>query len=131
MLKRKSYLLSLIAAVFFLSGCAVAVIGGAAAGAGSALYVNGVLKTDYYHSFDAVWAACEKTVADMHGLDVEPNKEIGAGRINTVIHNEKVQFNIQYKAKNVITVAIRVGLLGNQSSSQLLHDKINDNLKKK
>ena len=45
--------------------------------------------------------------------------------------NEKVQFTIQYKAKNVSTVSIRVGLMGNKLSSQLLHDKIGDNLAKK
>jgi len=122
-----------IIGIFFLTGCAAAVVGGAAVGAGSATYyyINGELKTDYYHSFDMVWAACEKTVADMHGLDVEPKKEIGTGTISTVIDNEKVLFNVQYKAKNVTTVSVRVGLIGNKLSSQLIHDKINDKLGKK
>ncbi len=89
------------------------------------------MKTDYYYSYDKVWGACEKTVADMRGLDVEPKKEIGTGTINAIIDNEKVQFTIQYKAKNVTTVSIRVGIMGNKLSSQLLHDKIGDNLAKK
>jgi hypothetical protein len=133
MFKRKSCLLPLIVGTFLIAGCAAVVVGGAAVGAGSAtyFYVNGELKTDYYHPFDAVWAACEKTVADMRGLDVEPKKEIGTGTISTVIDNEKVQFMIQYKAKNVTTVSVRVGLLGNKLSSQLIHDKINDKLIKK
>jgi hypothetical protein len=135
MLKRKKnglYFL-LIASFFLIAGCAAAVVGGAAVGAGSGtyFYINGELKTDYYYSFDRVWTACEKTVADMRGLDVEPKKEIGTGKINTIIDNEKVQLTIQYKAKNVTTVSIRVGLLGNKLSSQLIHDKIGDNLVRK
>jgi hypothetical protein len=134
MLKRKKNGLYLLIASFFLvAGCAAAVVGGAAVGAGSGtyFYINGELKTDYYHSFDRVWAACEKTVADMRGLDVEPKKEIGTGTISTIIDNEKVQFTIQYKAKNVTTVSIRVGLIGNKLSSQLIHDKISDNIIRK
>jgi hypothetical protein len=134
MLKRKKNGLYLLIASFFLiAGCAAAVVGGAAVGAGSGtyFYINGELKTDYYHSFDRVWAACEKTVADMRGLDVEPKKEIGTGTISTIIDNEKVLLTIQYKAKNVTTVSIRVGLIGNKLSSQLIHDKISDNIIRK
>jgi hypothetical protein len=47
-----------------------------------------------------------------------------------MINGEKVKFDITYKSKNVTTVAIRVGLVGNKQSSQLLHDKIADNLVK-
>jgi hypothetical protein len=66
----------------------------------------------------------------MHGLDVEPEKEIGTGKISAIIDNEKVSFIVQYKAKNVTTVAIRVGIMGDKLSSQLLHDKVNDNIAK-
>jgi hypothetical protein len=133
MLTTRKCLLLLVMGVFLLSGCAAAVVGGVAAGAGSGtyFYVNGELKTDYYYAFDKVWAACEKTVADMHGLDVEPMKEIARGTINTVIDDEKVKFSVEYKSKNVTTVAIRVGMIGNRLASQLIHDKIADNIVKK
>jgi hypothetical protein len=132
MLTTKKCLLLLVMGVFLLSGCPAVIVGGAAAGAGSGtyFYINGELKTDYYYSFDKVWAACEKAVADMHGLDVEPNKEIARGTITTLIDDEKVKFAVEYKAKNVTTVSIRVGLIGNRLSSQLLHDKVADNIKK-
>jgi hypothetical protein len=118
---------------FLFSGCVPLIIGGAAAGAGTAgtyYYINGELKTDYYASFDQVWTACEKTVAGMRGIEVVPEKEIAKGTINATINNEKVRFNIIYKSKNVTTVVIRIGLIGNKLSSQLLHDKIADNLAK-
>jgi hypothetical protein len=110
----------------------VLVVGGAAVGAGTGtyFYVNGELKTDYAASFDRVWSACEKTVADMRGTEVQPLKEIAQGKITTVINDEKVKFEITYRSKNLTTVAVRVGLVGNKLSSQLLHDKIVDNLAK-
>jgi hypothetical protein len=133
MIIRKNWLALLIIVIFFTSGCAAAVVGGAAVGAGSGtyFYVNGELKTDYYYSFEKVWSACEKTVADMRGLDVEPVKEIGSGKITAMIENEKVQITANYKAKDATTVSVRVGVMGDKLASQLLHDKIADNLTRK
>ena len=67
----------------------------------------------------------------MRGLDVVPEKEIGKGKISAVINDEKVKISVDYKAKDVTTVSIRVGLIGNKLSSQLIHDKVRDNLMKK
>jgi hypothetical protein len=130
---RTGWIVSLVMGAFLISGCTAALVGGAAMGAGSGtyFYINGELKTDYYYSFDALWSACQKTIADMRGLDVQPAKEIGNGKITAVINDEKVQMAITYKAKNVTTVSIRVGLIGNKLSSQLIHDKILDNLGRK
>ncbi len=133
MRKQMFGILSAVMGVFLLSGCAVALVGGAAVGAGSGtyLYINGEMKTDYYSSFDAVWSACEKTVADMRGLDVQRDRMLAKGNIDAVIDDEKVHISVTYKAKAVTTVSIRIGLLGNKLSSQLIHDKILDNLAKK
>lgn len=122
----------LLFAVFLFSGCVPLVVGGAAVGAstGTYFFVNGELKTDYYSSFDKVWSACEKTVADMRGIEVVPVKEIAQGKIATIINDEKVQFDITYKSKNLTAVAIRVGIIGDKLSSQLLHDKIAEHLAK-
>ncbi|HEX7415629.1 MAG TPA: DUF3568 domain-containing protein [Smithellaceae bacterium] len=119
-------------ALFIFSSCAALVVGGAAVGAstGTYFYVDGELKNDYFAPFDKVWSSCEKTVADMRGIEVAPVKEIARGRITTVINDEKVKFDITYRSKNQTTVAIRVGLMGNKLSSQLLHDKIAENLAK-
>jgi hypothetical protein len=129
----RGWMALLVMGAFLISGCALALVGGAAVGAGSGtyFYINGEMKTDYYFSFDTVWSACQKTVADMRGLDVLPEKEIGKGKITAMINDEKVQMSITYKAKNVTTVSIRVGLIGNKLSSQLIHDKIGDNLVKR
>ena len=132
-MKRKNFWFALLlSALFLFSGCTLLVIGGAAVGAstGTYFFVNGELKTDYYASFDKVWNACEKTVADMRGIEVVPAKEIAQGKITAIINDEKVQFDITYKSKNLTTVAIRIGLIGNKLSSQLIHDKISEHLAK-
>ena len=132
MKRNNIWLLILLFTLFLFSGCAALVVGGAAVGAstGTYFYVTGELKTDYYASFDKVWSACEKTVADMRGIEVAPAREIAQGKITTVINDEKVNFDIKYKSKNFTTVSIRVGLIGNKLSSQLLHDRIAENLAK-
>ncbi len=133
MKRNNIWLLIPLFTLFLFSGCAALVVGGAAVGASTAgtfFYVNSELKTDYYASFDKVWSACEKTVADMRGIEVAPAREIAQGKITTVINDEKVNFDIKYKSKNFTTVSIRVGLMGNKLSSQLLHDKIAENLAK-
>lgn len=130
MKNNKYRLMACLFVLFLFSGCAALVVGGAAVGAGTGtyFYINGELKTDYIASFDKVWNACEKTVADMRGTEVQPVKEIAKGTITATINDEKVKFEITYRAKNQTTVGIRVGLVGNKLSSQLLHDRIADNL---
>lgn len=120
-------------ALFLFSGCATALVVGTAAvgaGTGTYLYVNGELKAEYFASFDQVWSACEKTIADMRGTEVEPVKEIAQGKITALINDEKVKIEVIYRAKNQTSVSIRVGLIGNKLSSQLLHDKIGEHLAK-
>ena len=131
----KTLILFTLLCAFALAGCVPLVAGTAAgvAGSGTYLFMQGELKTDYYYSFDKVWAACEKTIADMRGYDVEPNKEISQGKIDAMIEDEKVHFSIRYKGKDVAgkditTVGVRVGLMGNELSSKLVHDKIAENL---
>lgn len=122
----------LLAVVCALSGCELLVIGGAAVGgaAGAYVWVNDELKSDYYAPFDKTWTAVEKTVAGLHGTKVEPIREISQGTINTLIDDEQVRISVTYKERNVTTVAIRVGMVGNRLSSQLIHDRIAENLKK-
>ncbi|MCG6537897.1 MAG: DUF3568 domain-containing protein [Syntrophales bacterium LBB04] len=132
MQKKKAWLWGAAAVVIFISGCEALVLGGAAVGtgAGTYYYFNGGLQTEYNASFDKVWTACEKTMADMHALNVLPMKEIGSGTISATINDAKVQFAVKYKAKNFTNVTVRVGLFGDNIGSQLLQDKIGENISK-
>lgn len=130
---RKSIgLIALAIMVATLCGCPAALLGTAmvGTGAGTYVFVNSELKTDYYYSFDQVWSATEKTIASMHGTEVSPAKSIGNGSIDAVISGENVHINILYKDKNIINVGIRVGIVGNEAASKMIHGNILDNLKK-
>jgi hypothetical protein len=116
----------MLVACSMLAGCAVAVLGAAAVtgGSGAVFYINGELKTDYPYPFDKAWNACEKTAAYMNATDVFPEKEISKGTLQAFIDGEKVRFVVEYKTKDLTTVSIRVGIIGNKSASQRLHDKV-------
>ena len=131
--KRAAVALIVLACCFSLYGCPVLVVTGAAVagGTGTYYYVEGEMKTDYYFSVNGVWSAVEKTIADMKGRDVEPDKQPDGGKIVAVINDEKVTFRLKYKDKDLTTLGIRVGVVGNETASKLLHDRVADNLLKK
>jgi len=131
--KKKELFVMLSISLFFLTcGCAAIVAGGAAvgAGAGTYLYVNGELKTDYPYTFEKTWTACERAVADLRGTAVDPMKGISEGTISAKINEEPVKLIVKYKDKNLTTVGVRVGIMGDQTASKLIHHKISDNLPK-
>lgn len=132
-IRRNSILPVIVAVLFCVSGCAAVAVGGAAVtgATGTFFYVNGNLNTDYHYSFEKVWSACEKTVAYMNAVDVIPVKEISKGTIEALIEGEKVTISVAYKAKDLTTVSIRVGILGDKLAAQRLHDTIVDSLLKK
>jgi hypothetical protein len=131
--KRAAVALILMACCVSLYGCPVLVVTGAAVagGTGTYYYVEGELRTDYYFSVPGVWSAVEKTIADMKGRDVEPDKQADGGKIVAVINDEKVTFRFKYKDKDLTTLGIRVGLMGNETAARMLHDRVADNLLKK
>ena len=129
MRKSRAWIFWSVAVVLLMSGCAVALVG-MGTGASTYVYINGAVQTDYKYSYDTVWTACEKTMAGMRAANVQPFKEIGQGHITALINDEKVQFDVKYKERNVTTVTVRVGFFGNKTASMLLHDKIADNISK-
>lgn len=125
-MKRCMLLLIVVVSTCMLSACAPLVIGGAAVGGGTGayMYIQGEFKTDYPYPFEKVWSACEKTVAHMNATDVFPEKEISKGSIEAIIDGEWAWFSVEYKAKDITLVSIRVGVFGNKAASQRLHDKV-------
>ena len=132
-LKRASVALIVLACCFSFYGCPVLVVGGAAVagGTGTYYYVEGEMRTDYYFSVEGVWSGVEKTIADMKGRDVEPDKQPDGGKIVAVINDEKVTFRLKYKDKDLTTLGVRVGPVGNQAAAKVIQDRVADNLLKK
>lgn len=124
--------LAMAAVVSLTAGCAALAVGGAAAAAGSGtyVYINGAVEADYHAPFEKVWEATERTIAELHGVDVVPTKDISRGTIESVIDGQKVVFTLNYRQKELTDLSIRVGQFGDRLASQRLHDKVGEYLKK-
>jgi len=123
-----------VISILLISGCDTGFIVGdkvVSVRSGKLIYTDGILTTDYPFPFDKVWEACEKTVVDMKTYDTEKDKKIATGTIDTNLSDEKIHISVKYAAKNLTTVAVRVGLAGNNLAAQLIHEKIKNNLLKK
>lgn len=133
-LKTVNSILILVISILLISGCdAGFIVGDNVVGvrSGKFIYTDGILTTDYPFPFDKVWEACEKTIADMKAYDIEKDKKIATGTINATLSDEKIHISVKYAAKNLTTVAVRVGLAGNNLAAQLIHEKIKNDLLKR
>ena len=91
---------------------------------GQFIYQDGNLISNYKVDIDLVWAACEKTVTELKGKDVQKERKISVGTIKTIIQDEKVNIYVEYITKDSTSVAIFVGVAGNNMASRLIHEKI-------
>ncbi|MDO9527650.1 MAG: DUF3568 family protein [Syntrophales bacterium] len=133
-MKTVNSILILVISILLISGCdAGFIVGDNVVGvrSGKFIYTDGILTTDYPFPFDKVWEACEKTIADMKAYDIEKDKKIATGTINATLSDEKIHISVKYAAKNLTTVAVRVGLAGNNLAAQLIHEKIKNDLLKR
>jgi hypothetical protein len=97
---------------------------------GNFIFTDGSLTTNYNYPFDEVWKACEQMLADIKATAVEKNIKIASGSMSAVAQEEKLQILVEYISKNQTSVSIRVGMSGNNMASQLIHEKIVNNILK-
>jgi hypothetical protein len=64
----------------------------------------------------------------LKGKDIRRERKISAGRITAIIQDEKVSISIEYIDKDSTSVAVFVGVAGNNMASRLIHEKIADKL---
>lgn len=95
---------------------------------GQFVYQDGNLISNYKADIDLVWAACEKTVKKLKGKDVQKERKISAGKIKATIQDEKVVISVEYITKGSTSVAVFVGVAGNNMASRLIHEKIAEKL---
>lgn len=129
----KKYLLPLFILIIIVStnGCDTALkVGDSIIGiqSGKFFYTDGVLRTNYHADFQRVWDACVKAMRDMKAVDLAQDKKISDGMLEAKVYDEEVRVTIQYQGKNMTQVAVRVGVSGSNISSQLIHEKIKQNL---
>jgi len=95
---------------------------------GKFIYQDGYLTTQYKADIDPVWKACEKAVVELKGWDVKKERKIAGGSIKTIIADEKVTILVQYTDKNLTSVSVLSGVVGNQMASRMIQDRIAANI---
>jgi hypothetical protein len=129
-MKRKIItLLLLVLGVF--TGCNAAInMNGKVVGvsSGQFIYQDGNMISSYKSDIELVWAACEKTIKELKGTDIQKERKISAGTIRAIIQDEKVIIKVEYVANGLTSVSVFVGVAGNNMASKLIHDRIAGNL---
>ena len=123
----------LFLAFLLITGCDAAInMNGkiASINSGKFLYQDGNLVSNYKANIDMVWQACEKSVAELKATDIQKERKISTGMIKAVIQDEKVVIKVEYIDRDLTSVSVFVGTVGNNMASRLIHDKIIGNLGK-
>ena len=118
--------ISLILLLICLTGCAPAVfLVGAGAGVGGYKYYKGALTVVYQATYEKTWDASIKALEEM-GIKIEDKKrELTTGKISATLAVDKpVTIVLKYKSSSETEANIRVGILGDESASHVIKDKI-------
>ncbi len=124
-MKNRVLLLSITLGIGLLmnSGCAFLV--GGAAGAGTASYLKGELKSDEEVSLDRLWNATQIAIKDM-GFTVKAKDKdsLSAKLAALTADNKNININLKRKSDNLTEIAIRVGRFGDESMSLHILEEI-------
>lgn len=112
------------------SGCALLVIGGAAAaGAGAVAYSNGDLKDTESASLDAAHTATLAALRDLQYAVVSDAKDVNNAKLLArTATDTKIQIELVKQAPAVTEIHIRVGTFGDEQLSRQLLEKIKTHL---
>lgn len=128
----KHIILVIVAALSLavLNGCALLVVGGAAAaGAGTVVYLDGELKDTQNYSLEAVYSASLAGLKDMQFAVVNSSKDtINAKILARTATDTKVQITLTKQSPTLTEIRIRVGTFGDEQMSRQLLDKIKAHL---
>jgi hypothetical protein len=126
-MKTKVLLAVLMAAALpFGSGCALFLVGGAAAaGAGTVAYVNGELEETEGVAYDTAYDATLAAMNDMQYAVVDKSKAgVEAKILARTSGDKKIQITLNKQSASVTEIHIRVGTFGDESLSRQILDKI-------
>ena len=110
------------------TGC-VSLIVGAGAGAGTTAYIKGESIRTYNHPMREMAIAAQRTFSDL-GISASETSitEIESNLVGNTSDGLKVAIKLISKGDEITEVHIRVGLIGNETASQRIQDKILKNL---
>ena len=125
--------LAVIGMLVFLTivgtGCMSLVVG-AGAGAGATAYIKGESIRTYNFPMREMAIAAQRTFSD---LDISASEtsitQIESNLVGNTSDGSKVTVKLISKGDDITEARVRVGLIGNETASQRIHDKILMNLK--
>lgn len=109
-----------------LSGCAVLLVGGAAAaGAGTVAYVRGELRATVDGTYDRVWSAAERALQDLDMAITAREKDGLTGQLTARASGDrKVTVRLRKVTGTATEVRIRVGTWGDEALSRQILEQI-------
>ena len=131
----KSFKLSVImitalAAMPLLQGCALLLIGGVAAGAayGTVKYVNNTLQVTQDVSLDKAWNAANGALKELHIAVSASAKDGASGKLEARnAQDQPVAIQLTRKTDSITEIQIAVGTFdssGNRTEAQQIYDKM-------
>ncbi len=121
-LKSRAVCVCLFLALAGLSGCiAVAVVGGAAAGAGVVYWIEGALRTTLGHPIRQVHDATVEALKNIGVGIVADKTESFNGEIESALRGgSNVRINLKAVSSTVTEITIRVGTFGDRDQSEMV-----------
>jgi len=130
-MNRKS--LTLVAALvgmsLLVSGCVVALVAGAAGGAGGYAWANGKLSFSTDHNIDECHNATISALSELRIKVTGDTTDKLIGRVKGVTAtNKEVTIDLEPQSLHVTKIDIRVGFWGNETQSTMIADAIKRHL---
>lgn len=124
--KRVFVPLLLVGLAVLLQGCAVALVG---AGAGTAIYATGDLKTVVSKDINSVYQATQKSLEQLQlRVTTKVKDALAAKIIARDAQDKKITIKFTSTTEDTTKLSIRVGLFGNETKSRLIYEQIQKNL---
>jgi hypothetical protein len=113
------------------SGCALVLVGGAAAaGAGTYAYVEGEVRSTLDAGMDQTWRASEAAIKELELTSTSNEKDALAARIVARgAGDKKIELKLKRIADTATEVRVRVGTFGDKSLSSTILDRVKKHLK--
>lgn len=128
MQKNLKYIILLGTFLLLNNGCA-AVLVGSGAGAGTVAYIMGNLKSIEEASLNKTWQAAQKALEDLEIVVTSEKKETSSAElVGYDKNNTKIVVNLKKVSDRYTEVSIRIGLFGEESSSQLFLERLKKHL---
>lgn len=112
------------------SGCALLVVGGAAAaGAGTVAYVRGELQATVDGTLDRSWSALQSGLKDLQMPVTDQQKDGLSGKLTArAVGDKKVVLRLKKVTGTTTEIGIRVGTWGDEAKSRQILDQIKKHL---